>query len=84
MDKRLVRKGIIPCGKDDIRRAARGMARRLSGRLAPLAEVAYNSARRDTEAMDLVKEAFVCVSIPIAAFAIAYLALDTIVHLFLR
>lgn len=38
---------------------------------------------RDTEAIDLMKNAFVCVSIPIAAFAIAYITLDTFVRLFL-
>jgi len=35
------------------------------------------------EAIDLLKDAFVCVSIPVLAFAIAYVTLDTFVRLFL-
>ncbi len=42
MDKRLVRKGVIQCGRNDIRREAQDLARYLPARLAPLAEVAYN------------------------------------------
>ena len=33
--------------------------------------------------LDLLKEVFVCVSIPLVAFALAYITLDTMVHLFL-
>ena len=35
------------------------------------------------EAIDLLKEVFVCVSIPVVAFALAYITLDTFVRLFL-
>jgi hypothetical protein len=35
------------------------------------------------EAIDLLKEVFVCVTIPVVAFAIAYIALDTFARLFL-
>ena len=35
------------------------------------------------EAIDLMKEVFVCVSIPVVAFALAYITLDTFVRLFL-
>ena len=36
-----------------------------------------------TETIDLLKDAFVCVSIPVVAFAITYITLDTFVRLFL-
>ena len=36
-----------------------------------------------TEAVDRLKDAFVCITIPVVAFAIAYLILDTFVRLFL-
>jgi hypothetical protein len=36
-----------------------------------------------TEAIDLLKDAFVCISIPVVAFAIAYITLDTFVRMFL-
>jgi len=36
-----------------------------------------------TEAIDLLKEAFVCVSIPVVAFALAYITLGTFARLFL-
>ncbi len=39
---------------------------------------------RYTEAVDLLKEIFVCVSIPIVAFSFAYITLDTVVRLFLE
>jgi starch phosphorylase len=42
MEKRLVSRGVIQCGKKDIRREAQELARYLPARLAPLAEVAYN------------------------------------------
>ena len=35
------------------------------------------------EAIDLMKEVFVCVSIPVVAFAITYITLNTFVRLFL-
>jgi hypothetical protein len=35
------------------------------------------------EAIDLMKEVFVCVSIPVVAFAITYITLETFVRLFL-
>ena len=35
------------------------------------------------EAIDLMKEVFVCISIPVVAFALAYITLDTFVRLFL-
>ena len=37
-----------------------------------------------TEAIDLLKDAFVCISIPVVAFALAYISLDTFAGLFLR
>ena len=37
----------------------------------------------ETETMSLLKEAFVCISIPVAAFALAYIALDTLIGLIL-
>jgi hypothetical protein len=39
--------------------------------------------RSRAESIDLLKDAFVCVSIPVVAFAIAYITLDTFVRLFL-
>jgi hypothetical protein len=36
-----------------------------------------------TDAIDLLKDAFVCVSIPVVTFAIAYIALDIFARLFL-
>jgi hypothetical protein len=39
--------------------------------------------RRDTEVLDLLKEVFVCVSIPVVAFSFVYITLDTILRLFL-
>jgi hypothetical protein len=36
-----------------------------------------------TEAIDLLKDVFVCVSIPVVAFALAYITLDTFARLFL-
>ena len=39
--------------------------------------------KRDAEAIDLLKEVFVCVSIPIVAFAFAYMTLETFLRLFL-
>jgi len=36
-----------------------------------------------TETIDLLKDAFVCVSIPVVAFAITYITLNTFVRLFL-
>jgi starch phosphorylase len=42
MEERFVRKGIIQCGKKDIRHEAQDLARYLPARLAPLAEVVYN------------------------------------------
>ena len=44
-----------------------------------------NRARHErsrTEAIDLLKDAFVCVTIPVVAFALAYIALDTFARLF--
>lgn len=38
---------------------------------------------RETEWVGLLKEAFVCVSIPLAAFAFAYMTLHVIIRLFL-
>jgi len=35
------------------------------------------------ETIDLFKEVFVCISIPIVAFALAYITLDTFARLFL-
>ncbi len=37
----------------------------------------------NTEAIDLLKEVFVCISIPVVVFALAYITLDTFVSLFL-
>lgn len=45
-----------------------------------------NRVRKDesrAEAIDLLKEVFVCISIPVVAFALAYITLDTFVRLFL-
>ena len=45
-----------------------------------------NRVRREesrTETIDLMKEVFVCISIPVVAFALAYITLDTFVRLFL-
>jgi|GEM_PF-3337529 len=39
--------------------------------------------KKDTEAIDLLKEVFVCVSVPVVAFALAYITLDTFARLFL-
>jgi hypothetical protein len=39
--------------------------------------------RRDSEAADFFKEVFVCVSIPVAAFAFAYMTLHSVIRLFL-
>jgi len=39
---------------------------------------------REKEVLDLLREIFVCVSIPVAAFAFTYMALDTLVGLLLR
>ncbi len=41
------------------------------------------TGKRDTEAIDLLKEVFVCVTIPLVAFALAYITLDTFARLFL-
>jgi hypothetical protein len=35
------------------------------------------------ETVDLLKEVFVCISIPVVAFALAYITLDTFARLFL-
>lgn len=35
------------------------------------------------ETIDLLKEVFVCISIPVVAFALAYITLDTFARLFL-
>jgi hypothetical protein len=45
-----------------------------------------NRVRKDesrAEAIDLLKDAFVCITIPVVAFAFAYITLDTFVRLFL-
>jgi starch phosphorylase len=42
MDKKLVRKGVIQAGRQDIRREAQELARYIPARLAPLAQVVYN------------------------------------------
>ncbi len=39
--------------------------------------------KKDTETMDLLKEVFVCVSIPTLAFAFAYITLHALIGLFL-
>ncbi|MGW8322506.1 MAG: hypothetical protein ACWGSD_13225 [Thermodesulfobacteriota bacterium] len=39
--------------------------------------------KNHAEAIDLLKEVFVCVTIPVVAFAIAYITLTTFVRLFL-
>ena len=36
-----------------------------------------------TEAIDLLKEVFVCISIPVVAFVLAYITLDIFARLFL-
>ena len=36
-----------------------------------------------TDTIDLLKEVFVCISIPVMAFALAYITLDTFARLFL-
>lgn len=40
--------------------------------------------RGQTASVDLLQEAFVCVSIPVAVFTLAYIALHTIVRIFLN
>ena len=42
-----------------------------------------HKVRSRAENMNLLKDGFVCVSIPIVAFALAYLTLTTFVRLFL-
>jgi hypothetical protein len=37
----------------------------------------------DAEILGLLKEAFVCVSIPVAAFALAYMTLQAAIRIFL-
>ncbi len=39
--------------------------------------------KKDAETIDLLKEVFVCVTIPVVAFAIAYITLNTFARLFL-
>ena len=37
----------------------------------------------DREFSDFLKEAFICISIPVAVFALTYITLDTVIRLFL-
>jgi len=37
----------------------------------------------DRELADFLKEAFICISIPVAVFALTYITLDTVIRLFL-
>jgi hypothetical protein len=48
----------------------------------------FTSNQADTEStewelVDLLKEAFICISIPVAVFALTYITLDTVIRLFL-
>ena len=38
---------------------------------------------REMELIDFLKEAFICISIPVAVFALTYIMLDTVIRLFL-
>jgi hypothetical protein len=48
----------------------------------------FTSHQADAEASerelaDFMKEAFICISIPVAVFALTYITLDTVIRLFL-
>ena len=44
----------------------------------------YEDERQETESFELLQEAFVCISIPVAVFALVYISLQTIVGIFLN
>jgi hypothetical protein len=44
-------------------------------------QVDVEASERDLA--DLLKEAFICISIPVAVFGLAYITLDTVIRLFL-
>ena len=45
--------------------------------------IASYSETSDRELADFLKEAFICISIPVAVFALTYITLDTVIRLFL-
>ena len=49
----------------------------------PLRRNRVHRRKSQEETIDLLKEVFVCVSIPVVAFALAYITLDTFARLFL-
>ena len=50
----------------------------------PPTSMEYEDERQETESFELLQEAFVCISIPVAVFALVYISLQTIVGIFLN
>ncbi len=48
----------------------------------PLARNEVDTSTNDLAISDVLKEAFVCISIPVVVFAFTYLTLTTMIHAF--